>query len=94
MFEITPVQVDVPTENIVALDEVESILNELVIGESLRERGMFRLWRMKKNQTYLGIVDENDDMGYPIFGVFEDFVKYFCNVVDVSRAKIFDRIRT
>ena len=94
MFEITPIEVDVPSEHIVALDEVEAIMNELVIGESLRERGMFRLWRMKKSQTYLGIVDENAENGIPIFGVFEDFVKYFCNVVDVSRAKIFDRIRT
>ncbi len=93
MFEIAPVEVDVPTE-LAALDEVESIMNELVIGESLRERGMFRLWRMKKGQTYLEIVDENDDNGYPLFGVFEDFVKYFCQVIDVSRAKIFDRIRT
>lgn len=93
MFEVVPLEVDVPRE-LAPLEEVESIVNELVLGESLRERAMFRLWRLWKAKGYLNLFDEGSESVVPMFSTFEEFLSYFCQIVDVSRAKIFSRIKT
>lgn len=93
MFEIVPVEVDVPTE-LAPMEEIESIVNELLIGESLRERAMFRFWRIRDSRAYLEVREGESDNGVPRFATFEEFVEYFCHIVDISRAKIFSRIRT
>lgn len=93
MFEIQPVEVDIP-EALPAIQEVRSIFNELVIGGAIRENAMFRIWRMWRDKTYLDITSDNPDEPHRmLFPTFADFVQELCSKLEVSRSKVYTRVK-
>lgn len=94
MFDIMPVEVDVPAM-LEPVEEVNSIVHEFSLGVALREVALFRLWRMWRDSAYTEI--ESDDMdaapGQPKFGTFGDFLKFFTDTIEVSRAKVYSRLK-
>lgn len=85
---------------------LQLVTRDLNIGKILRERGLFRLWRMLR--TKRTVVDEvtreflelpafmletNPDTGGP-FTRQEEFIRWFCREAKVARALVFMRVAT
>lgn len=77
-------------------DEVQEIIKEFSVGNVLKERGMFRLWRMHRDRSYQQIYSDDPDVpeNTPLYHTFKEFIADICEHNSVSRATIFSRIRT
>lgn len=94
MFDIRPIEVDEPAA-LTPREEVNSIIQEYKLGHALREVALFRVWRMWRDNSYLNIYAESPDAlpGQPEFPTFTDFLKFITVHLDVSRAKVYTRLK-
>jgi len=93
-FEIEPVSVDVPTL-LSPQEEVQSIVDNYSLGIALREVGLYRIWRIWKDNIHLEILsdDPNASANQPMFPTWSEFVKFLTMSMDVSRSKIYSRLK-
>lgn len=86
-------EVEVPVyEDIV--DEINKIVTDLALGEALRERALFRLWRVHRDQSYTQIVADEQDSMLPKYPTWTAFMADFCESAGISRASVYSRIKT
>lgn len=91
-LDLQKIDYDVPGE-LVPQEEVVQMAHEIVMGDAIRERAMFRFWRMWSKSTYLDIGISGDNP-VPRYSSFGDLVNEFRNVIDISRTKIYTRVKT
>lgn len=95
MFEIQPVEVDLPAA-LEPKEEVNSIVKEYMLGHALREVSLFRVWRLWRDDEYSSILSDDPSAlpGQPQFAAFNDFLKFLTQNLDVSRSKVYSRLKT
>jgi hypothetical protein len=91
MFEIKPIEVDIP-EMLSPTEELGSIMDGYVLGVAVREVAIFRIWRLWRTDAYAQIyADGRTD---PMFSSDGEFVKFLQRRLDISRSKVYTRMRT
>lgn len=91
MYNIEVLEVDVPTE-LEPEEEIRAILDEYVLGASLKERSLYRLYRMWRSKSHLLIRDRSGD-GSSMYETWEQFLQDTVYALGVSRSTVFFRIR-
>lgn len=93
MFELQPLSIEVPVQY-EASEEAREIVRGLAIGGAIRETAMFRIWRMWRDKSYLDIMSDNPETpDRMMFPTFTEFIQVLCEQLEVSRSKIYNRIR-
>lgn len=89
MFEI-----DVPSQGGI-VHEMEKIVEEFSLGSALKERALFRLWRVWRNRTYLEIVDDSPTAipGEPKYINWSAFLKDFIIPAGLSKSTVYSRMK-
>jgi hypothetical protein len=88
-------EIDVPSDGDV-VHEMEMIVEEYSLGSALKERALFRLWRVWRSSSYLDIIDGDED-GYssiPMYPTWGKFVKDFIVPSGISKSTMYSRLRS
>lgn len=95
MFDIIPADVDVPAQ-LAPADEVRSLVSEFTLGLALREVSLFRVFRLWDTDNYLNVYSDDPTVSAAQreFSTFSDFVKFLTRGLDISRSKIYSRLKT
>lgn len=82
----------IPTEEPTADDEYNRIIDEFGLSSVLNESAMYRVWRMKQNDTWINVTDAST--GTKMFGTWEEFITSISDVTGRGRQTIFNRVKT
>lgn len=83
--------VDVPAEASDVAQEIEQVISEYSAGNYMRERALFRVWRIWRSGRYLDITYPGSyEPMYPRWG---DFVADVLDSIGISRSTLYSRLR-
>ena len=87
-------EIDVPSRGEI-VHELEMIVEEFSLGSALKERALFRIWRIWRNASYLQILDDSPSAlkGEPKYHTWSEFLKDFVMPSGISKSTVYSRMK-
>lgn len=94
MFDIQKFSVELP-EICTAREDIVSAVREFVAGRGMKERALYRIYRIWNNRSYLDMYSEDPESGAGMlmFPTWSDFIDFVTESVDISKSTIYSRLK-